>query len=189
MAFKAADSNTLFDDAIACVLRNKEFERLRLGGQNYVYVVDDPHRLLSESYVFKHTLKTSAERDLKTIREFQQFLDVHNAPKQFGLPEALRVAPLDKTTAVYLMRKSSGVQLGRLVIRAIAGDGQNPKQHFGEALRFLAFYHAWNGRKGGGSPRQVASEIFKGCFRPETANAGCRVFFGLATCQKKRRAP
>jgi tetratricopeptide (TPR) repeat protein len=169
-AFKIADGDTFFDGAIACVLRNTEFERLRLGGQNYVYVVDDPHRLLSDSYVFKHTPIANAKRDQQTIVHFRQFLKVHDAPNNFRLPEPLRIAPLGESNAVYLMRKSNGVQLGRLVIRAVTGSGQNPKPHFLEALHFLAFYHAWNGRKDGQSPRRVASDIFEGCFRPEHAN-------------------
>jgi tetratricopeptide (TPR) repeat protein len=169
-AFKIADSNTFFDAAIACVLRNKEFERLRLGGQNYVYVVDDPHRLLSESYVFKHTHKANAERDQQTILQFRKFLNAHNAPEYFGLPEPLRITPLGETNAVYLMRKSNGVQLGRLVIRAVTGSGQNPKPYFLEALRFLAFYHAWNGRIHGDSIRHVASALFKGCIPFGLAN-------------------
>jgi len=68
------------------------------------------------------------------------------------------------------MRKSNGVQLGRLVVRAVAGSEQNPKPHFLEALHLLAFYHAWSGRKHGQSLRQVASEIFEGCFRLGLAN-------------------
>lgn len=159
-AFKTADENVFYDDAIACVLRNKEFDRMRLGGRQEVYVVDDPHRLLSESYVFKHTPRANAERDRQTILGLRHFLETNNAPKHFGLPEPLRIAPLSGDDAVYLMRKANGMQLGRLVIQHRLGGRANPKSHFVEALNYLAFFHAWSGRKNGPPVRKLMTEAF-----------------------------
>jgi hypothetical protein len=133
---------------------------MRLGGRQDVYVVDDPHRLLSESYVFKHTPCANAERDQQTILGFRQFLEAHNSPKHFGLPEPLRIARLSKEEAVYLMRKANGVQLGRLVIQQFFGGKPSPKHHFIEALQYLAHFHAWSGRKTGRPVRKMLVESF-----------------------------
>ncbi|MCI0626135.1 MAG: aminoglycoside phosphotransferase family protein [Acidobacteria bacterium] len=160
-AFEIADENVFFDHAIGCVLRNKEFERMRLGGRQDVYVVDDPHRLLSESYVFKHTPRANAERDQRTILGFRQFLEGHNSPRHFGLPEPLRIATLSGNDAVYLMRKANGAQLGRLVIQHIYGRRSNPKPHFVEALHYLAYFHAWNDRRTGPAVRHILTDTFQ----------------------------
>jgi tetratricopeptide (TPR) repeat protein len=150
-AFAAGDDRPFLQCAAERVLGNSEFARRRLGGRRgeweLVYVVEDPHRLLSETFVFKHTSRGKATRDLQTIAGVRQFLQEYGAPRHFKLPTPVHVSAVgtasEEGAAIYMMRKSQGHELGRLVINWRKNKGSNPWQHFRDALQFLAYFHGW----------------------------------------------
>jgi len=151
-AFLAGDESIFLERAAECVLRNTEFERRHLGGRrgewDFVYVVEDPHRLLSESFVFKQTTREKATRDLKTIRGLHRFLREHVAPANFALPKPLHISSVagavDDRAAIYLMRRAHGRELGQLVLDWKKGVGPNPQDRFRDSLAFLAHFNAWS---------------------------------------------
>lgn len=124
------------------VVKNQEFEKKKLGGRQPVYVMEDSHRLLSESYVFKHTDEENATRDWEVISSFSSFLQQRGL-RGFRLPEPLAVIPQPPDGAIYVMRRARGHHLGRSVIRAKRESTNPPLNEFERALNFLAAYHAW----------------------------------------------
>jgi tetratricopeptide (TPR) repeat protein len=121
---------------------NAEFSKLQLGGRQPVYVLDDPHRLLSESYVFKHTDETNAERDRNSIQQFSAFLRQNNV-RGLRLPTPLTTMHQGGGRVVYVMRRARGYHLGRLAIRAAKAGAEPPRKEFRSALSYLAAFHAW----------------------------------------------
>jgi hypothetical protein len=151
-AFANGDTEALLDEAVRVVLRGEEFARRRLGGRKgeweFVYVLEDPHRLLSESYVFKHTSRNNAERDRRTIEGFRKFLHANSAPERLTLPTPLRITEVEDENVVYVMRKTRGVQLGRLVLQAQSGMRPSPQECYEDAVDFLAYFHSWSAQDG-----------------------------------------
>lgn len=124
------------------VISDKEFGKKILGGRQKVYVMDDPHRLLSDSYVFKETFPKNATRDKEVIFEFSKFL---TEKKIFGLrfPQPIAILPHEQGKVIYVMKRSKGFHLGRNVIKANKEGKDLPLKEFEKALGFLAAYHAW----------------------------------------------
>jgi tetratricopeptide (TPR) repeat protein len=172
-AFADGESGHFLDEAVNRVLKNLEFDRVHLGGRrgqwDFVYVLDDPHRLLSESYVFKQTTLGNAERDQRTIREFRHFLNNRAKRSTFILPEALRITHVSDDKVVYLMRKSVGTQLGQLIIRRQFDNGDDPKSSFLDALEFLACFHAWSGVQDDQNVQRILKELFRDCLNETEA--------------------
>jgi tetratricopeptide (TPR) repeat protein len=136
------DKDPLVRLACTLVLENEEFAKKNLGGRQPVYVMEDSHRLLSESYVFKHTNKKSATRDRQVITEFTVFLR-QKGLRGFRLPEPIAIIPHDFDNVTYVMRRARGHHLGRAVIQAKREGSEPPIKEFEQALSFLATYHAW----------------------------------------------
>jgi tetratricopeptide (TPR) repeat protein len=123
------------------VIRDDEFAKKTLGGRQPVYVLDDPHRLLGDSYVFKHTDHQSALRDRETIASFSKYLRERQLAG-LRLPRPLAVVPRQGSSVVYVMRRARGIQLGRLILRAQT-SGEPAIRSVERALTYLAAYHAW----------------------------------------------
>jgi hypothetical protein len=185
-AFGQRDEKAFLEYAAVLVLRNTEFKRRWLGGRrrawDFVYTVEDPHRLLSETFVFKHTTRTKATRDMMTIAEFRKFLHDNAAPRQYTLPYPVHVSLAEKAitedAAIYMMRKARGRQLGYLVIEWRKGRSSDPLPYFTDALRFLAHFRAWGAAKWGvrGAKHRHIRNIFSPSFKEESIKA-----IGLAT--------
>lgn len=126
------------------VLKNEEFSKKHLGGRQPVYVMEDPHRLLSESYVFKITDEQNAIRDRDAIVGFAAFLSGKGL-RGLRLPEPLAIIPQSTGKVAYVMRRAKGHQLGRVVIRSRREGVEAPVTAFTRSLTFLAAYHGWGG--------------------------------------------
>ena len=144
----------LIEFGCTLVIANDEFAKKTLGGRQPVYVLEDSHRLLSASYVFKHTETASAHRDRDVIRKFSAFLRQRNLT-DLGLPTPIAIVPQHRAqTAVYVMRRARGHHLGRLAVRARRTEQSGPILEFERALVFLAAFHAW-----GDSVRVAPTEV------------------------------
>ena len=130
------------------VISDKEFGKKILGGRQKVYVMDDPHRLLSESYVFKNTFPQNAARDKEIILEFRKFLSEKKI-NGLRLPEPVVILPHEKSRVIYVMKRSKGFHLGRSVINANKEGTELPLEEFKKALKYLAAYHAWGIKRSG----------------------------------------
>jgi hypothetical protein len=136
-------TNTLYREAINCALRSEEFERQIFRSRQLVYAIDDPHRLLNKNFIFKHSNRDNAEREIEIIRAFSNFLKEKNSPKIFKLPEPIGIfSTVEDESVVYVMRRSAGKRIGELVIDWLKG-GDYPKATFTYAAQFLAYYHIW----------------------------------------------
>lgn len=170
-AFIAANDGPFLERAADRVLSNTEFTRRHLGGRrgdwDFVYVVEDPHRLLSESFVFKQTSREKVTRDLETVAGLRRFLRDHDAPLHFALPKPMHISsavnPAGEGAVIYMMRKAHGRELGQLVIDWRKGRSPNPQHHFREALHFLAYFHAWGYR--GSAQKTATRESLADLFR------------------------
>jgi len=104
--------------------------------------MEDSHRILSESYVFKHTNERSATRDRDVVLAFSAFLKLKGL-RGFRLPEPIAIIPQTLENVTYVMRRARGHHLGLAVIRARREGTEPPVKDFWRALSFLANYHAW----------------------------------------------
>jgi hypothetical protein len=144
-------------------IHNKEFYRREFGSRQLVYVLDDPHRLLKQSFVFKHTDRTTAEYEVSALEGFQVYLRRTGAPELFKLPEPITIIPLEENNEVgYVMRRARGEQLGQSSMNS--PKSPTTIQAYQHALKFLAYYHAWGvERMGMGvfSKTNIASLVLK----------------------------
>jgi tetratricopeptide (TPR) repeat protein len=136
-------SDALIRYGCELVVADEEFKKRTLGGRQSVYVLEDPHRLLGASYVFKHTAAASAQRDRATIQGFSEFLRERGIVG-LALPRPIAIVSTDGSNrAVYVMRRAPGFHLGRLAVRALGSGLPVPVEPFERALMFLAAFHAW----------------------------------------------
>jgi tetratricopeptide (TPR) repeat protein len=138
----SSNERLLIELGCSLVLQNEEFGTKRLGGRQPVYVMEDPHRLLSGSYVFKETDERNATRDRDVIHAFSTFVRQHGI-RGIRLPEPLGIFPQEQGRVVYVMRRARGHHLGRAVIAAKREGRESPVKDFQRALTILAAYHAW----------------------------------------------
>lgn len=127
-------------------IESTEFRRDILGGRTQVYVLDDPHRLMSTTVVFKHTKTSGAERELAARHGFVKFLKSTNAPSYFLVPESIGTISLSSDDAVYVMKRAQGLQLGRLAIDFARRRVPSVQLEYERTIDFLAYFHAWRGR-------------------------------------------
>jgi len=144
------DVAALHQQGCRLAVNNREFERDDLGGRQLVYTLKDPHRLLSQSFVFKHTTRGTAEHEMSVIEDFSHYLQSKNAPPELLLPEPLLILPTaDNDNVAYVMRRAQGKQLAQTVVEWIRGQGVHPQDYFARTLQFLAYYHAWGAERQG----------------------------------------
>jgi tetratricopeptide (TPR) repeat protein len=124
-----------------------EFGKNKLGGQQSssrrTYVLEDPHGLLSASYVFKHTETLKAVAEQNATVEFSQFLREKGITGVRFPTQVAIVEQAEPGAVVYVMRRATGHHLGRLALGAQRSASSPPVSQYRKALRFLAAYHAW----------------------------------------------
>lgn len=167
-AIRFGEPTQLYRRGCKLALQNKEFARREFGSRQLVYVLDDQHRLLRQSFVFKHTDRRMAEHEVSALEGFQEYLRITGAPEFFRLPEPIAILPLEDDQVGYVMRRARGEQLGQLVMHS-PGTSETI-QAYERAIRFLAYYHAWGVEKTGtrttddtASLVLKATRFFKGC--------------------------
>jgi tetratricopeptide (TPR) repeat protein len=141
-------------------INSNEFDKNEFKSRQLVYVLDDPHRLLNRSFVFKHTPRCNADREISTHQSFGNYLSSSGAPSYFELPEPVLTMPLDADEVVYMMRRAQGVQLGQLVIDWLKGRSDRPYSYYKRTLQYLAYFHAWGAQIRGGV-QQIESRTVK----------------------------
>jgi hypothetical protein len=149
------DGHALISLGCDLVMKDAEFAKKTLGGRQPVYVLDDHHRLLGDSYVFKHTELQNALRDRETIESFSRYLRERQL-RGIRLPRPIAVVPQAGSSAVYVMRRARGHQLGRLILRATGASAIGAVQR---AIRYLAAYHAWGETVRRETPRSLEAFV------------------------------
>ena len=130
----------------------RDYRHQELGGRTVVYALEDVHRLLSRALVFKPTALSNAERERDTVEEFSHFLQQMEVPAHFLLPEPVVIVPREgDQQVIYVMRRAHGRCLGDLVVDWAGERGEWPLNAYRRALEFLAYYHIWGDRRGGGA--------------------------------------
>lgn len=125
-----------------------EIKRKILGGKSKVYIVEDPHGLISSTYVFKpgdpyhklpdgglERLREEQERTMKMNQYVKQI-----GAKKFLVPTSVGIFSLDKTK-LYAMRKTIGRSLNDLILY---GSHRRCEEAIHNVIEFLALYHACN---------------------------------------------
>jgi hypothetical protein len=145
-----ADGNRgkLLEDAVLCAVNSDEFNRAVLGGRSRVFILDDPHRLLSTTLVVKPCKldPRAARKEMQLIKALGTHLAGRGLTHRFGLP-----------TPIALVRSAGGHSPGNYFYateraradgldRRILGEnrrGYQGHREVREALDFLAVFHAW----------------------------------------------
>lgn len=146
---RGGDAPELFRLGARLAVNNREFSRDEFGSRQLVYVLDDPHRLLKQSFVFKHTATANAYREIEAIKSFGAFLDVSAGPTYFKLPDPIGVVPAAEGEVAYVMRRARGWRLGDLTLGVPFVPPIPLLGLYGRTARYLAYYHAWGVRGNG----------------------------------------
>jgi tetratricopeptide (TPR) repeat protein len=144
--FEAGNSTRLRELAVQVAIGNEEFKQAVLGGRSGVYVLDDPHRLLSRSMVFKPTKRGNASTEVELVKGLSAFIRERKLARKFGLPIPISVVEAGGEKVVYAMQRTRGEGLHR-VIMGESDSGYHGEAEVGRALEFLALFHSWAGRK------------------------------------------
>lgn len=131
-------------------VQQDEFSRRVLGGRTSVYVIDDPHALLSDTIVLKRNTARNAEREATDAQRFAGFLGTCGADPQFRLPRPIAVVPMQDSAAVYAMRHARGRELGAFVVDGLRHGKPVDVHLYERVVDFLAWFHAWSWREGTG---------------------------------------
>lgn len=178
------DSDELNRRACRLAIQNPlNFDQKILGGRQKVYVLRDPHRLMSESFVFKPTSELDALREIQAVAEFRDFLIRTGAPRTFRLPVPLMIIKGDEPPKVtYVMRRSEGVQLGTYVLRTIGATHTVPLDLVDGTITYLAQYHAWRASDSTHAPsRDSLEKVFRTISRFWNATFGPAITRELVT--------
>ncbi|MFJ9374126.1 hypothetical protein [Streptomyces sp. NPDC101455] len=152
----AGERAELLRRAAELVIRDKEFTRFGMGGRitDAVYVLDDPHRLLSRAVVIKERLRhwADTERELLT-----GFADWTSAQDQgwIRVPEVIATVPLPparvsgtREVALVLQRVSGRPVSALVADRVAVGSVETHHDVVAVAepvLHALASFHHWRG--------------------------------------------
>lgn len=141
-------SEKLWFEGAKLAARWPEVEQNILGGKSKVYVAEDPHGLISSTYVFKpgDPYQKLTNGGLQRLHEEQerttkmnQYLEQIGAEK-FLVPTSVGIFSLDKTK-IYAMRRAIGRNLSDLILY---GPYRYCEEAIQDTIRFLALYHAWH---------------------------------------------
>ncbi|WP_146169669.1 hypothetical protein [Actinoplanes italicus] len=149
---RAGDSKWLTQIACERAAGDPDLRRPRLGGRSGVYILDDPHALLSAALVFKPCPSVdAAQAEQAKISDFAAWLEETGSPSWARCINALAVVddPLLGTT-VSVTRRSAGRQLSDLIGEWVEfEESQSLPARIGtaveRALTLLAYVHAWRG--------------------------------------------
>lgn len=150
-------ASNLKNTAVRLAVSNSEFEKEVLGGRTRVYVLDDPHRLLSASLVLKPTTDRQAHAEMEATLGFSRYVEELEMEVDYILPKPIGINHLKSGKCIYAMAREKGQTLGDAVTEHLL-EGKNDKAYslLNLAIRFLATFHAWRsktyvGRKVGSS--------------------------------------
>jgi hypothetical protein len=140
-------------------IENKEFKQRILGGRSSVYLLDDPHRLLSKTLILKPNNRQNAEKEKSTLEGLKKFLKDHKAPAYLDLPEPLSIIDFIHPggDVIYTMRFSEGRDLGSLTISKIK-DSESISL-YEKTLDFLAYFHVYSTQQENLTRRREASLV------------------------------
>ncbi|MGL5833232.1 MAG: phosphotransferase, partial [Waterburya sp.] len=126
-------------------IENKEFKPRILGGKSDVYLLDDPHRLLSKTLILKPNNRQNAEKEKAATERLKNFLRDRQAPNYLDLPEPLSIIDVDhpKWDVIYAMRFSDGSDLGSLTISEADNTENKSWSLYEKTLDFLAYFHVY----------------------------------------------
>ncbi|HEX8650590.1 MAG TPA: cold shock domain-containing protein [Pyrinomonadaceae bacterium] len=147
--FLNKDSYRLWSTGAQLAAKWPETKQKILGSKSEAYIEDDPHGLLSATFVFKppiknekipiaarlHRLKEEQERTLELKRYLDQLAD-----NRFLVPTPLEIIPLEHIS-VYCMRRAIGRTLSDLIQH---GSPIYSEKALRNTVGFLAAYHAWH---------------------------------------------
>lgn len=144
-------------------VQNTEFGKSILGGRlRSVYLLDDPHRLLSNSIVLKRGEKKDVDRDSNYTDAFAEYLSSTNAPSIFKTPKRLGVIS-QGDQSVYVMTLEKGNDFGSFILDDF-GSG-NESQNCGLlAAQLLGYFHSWAWTVGEakiGSTEKIILRVFQ----------------------------
>ncbi|NOR62061.1 MAG: phosphotransferase [Rhodobacteraceae bacterium] len=126
---------------IECVLDNKEFKKLILGGRSDVFVLDDPHKLISGSIVLKPTRAKDAMRETVRAKEIHNSLRVLGLLDAYGVAAPIGTIQLEKNKCVYAMRREQGATLADVILGESGNGYPVDLRIVHDTIKFLALFH------------------------------------------------
>ena len=160
----AGNEGQLLRIAAERAVATTEFREHDLGGRQHPVVLSDPHNLLSQTLVLKATTRANADREWRQAVAMRDFVAAHGEAGM-SLPVPLAIIDRPSDPPVYVMRRASGRDLGRLIADYRNGRAAKPLEEVRRALRFLALFHAHSARQNGplrlwtsGARRQAARD-------------------------------
>lgn len=159
-ALRQGTPESLEEVAAHLAVENEEFRRRVLGGRTQVYVLDDPHGLLSGTIVLKRNTKSNAEREAADAMALGDALRACGNDPSFLVARPLAVVPLDGTSSVYAMAHVQARELGSVVVRAHQ-EGRSTAALMERVVDFLAWFHSWSWQRGIGVESQAPTELRK----------------------------
>ena len=141
--FRRGDRAGLLGAGVETALQGREFRRKVLGGRSAVFILDDPHELLSTTMVLKPTDARNADVERATVSGFFSHLREAGLLKQFALPAPIAILPTDKPgEVIYAMERARAEGLNKIICGE-GCDGYAGEAEVGAALHYLAHYHRW----------------------------------------------
>jgi hypothetical protein len=178
-AIAARDAARLTRHAAQLAVESDEFARLRLTrSQNFTYVLNDRHNLLSASLVLKQTRENKARVETRQAIELSAYLAEHAAPQWTRVCTPLAIVPIQGEASfdcIYVMRRAAGTPLSvRLPALLQHGRSDVARAESTRALELLGYYHGWSGIRAAGhravEPVERSIQIACGGLRlPRTA--------------------
>jgi hypothetical protein len=144
-ALRAGNWKHLLIHACQLALSTEEFRAARVGSggrQQGVYVLDDPHALLSKTIVFKRTDRASAHREMASCTAFRSHLQNTGAPWYIRVAEPIDVVDSNEFST-YVMRRVNGQVLGTIAVDDTADPGE-VHQAYLRCAEALAHFHVWS---------------------------------------------
>ncbi|MFG2373796.1 hypothetical protein ACGFY9_20260 [Streptomyces sp. NPDC048504] len=152
----AGERAELLRRAAELVVRDEEFTRFGMGGRitDAVYVLDDPHRLLSRAVVIKERLRQWADTERELLTGFAGWTSAQDQA-WIRVPEVIATVPLPPTRVsgtrevALVLQRVSGRPVSALVADRVAvGSVETHHDMVAVAepvLHALASFHHWRG--------------------------------------------
>jgi hypothetical protein len=132
----------LLEAAIHCAVAAVEFDMPVLGGRSRVFILDDPHRLLSTTLVIKPSQNpANAKQEMRTIAALGAHLKKKGLGGELGLPTPIALVERGGKF-YYAMERARADGLDRRIL-GDDGRGYQGQPDVIRALDFLALFHAW----------------------------------------------
>ncbi|WP_222869717.1 hypothetical protein ROLI_013130 [Roseobacter fucihabitans] len=126
---------------VETVLDNTEFKKKVLGGRSKVFVLQDPHRLISNSIVLKPTKKVDAEREIGLTNRVSQSLQDLGEDSRYGVPAPIGLVDVNESDCIYAMRRELGATLADEVLGPSGTGYPENIETLRATVRFLGLFH------------------------------------------------